>query len=267
MSDKKHPRYDVEQIRTLFLAGMKDKEIAKKLGRHSPSAWRTIQKIRLKHGWERPTGALPEPCDDSTSNDTTTPVSLSDMTSEERIAHLKRTFSTSQRFAYMFSTLDPDEVNIFQEEYFKVLHDVDDISMTEEQSLFLAIYELVLALRAQKNRKDEEDIVRQCRRGEMTEENPCFTIHVSERYEREYTAHMKQYQSLIDNLKLSRRQRLDKQIQGKKSFLDFAHELADSDAQKSVAEEIRKLNKLDNKELKRLIDSGYLLGYFEKSVN
>jgi len=269
MSGKKQPRYDVEQIRTLFLAGLSDKDIAKKLGRNAPNAWRTVQRIRLENKWERPTGAPPEQSADTSQieRSAVTAQDLSDMSSEERITYLQQSLSSSHRFAYMFNTLDPDEVNIFQEEYFKVLRDVDDISMTEEQSLFLAIYELVLALRAQKNRKDEEELVRRSRNGEIDGDDPLFTTHVSERHEREYNAHMKQYQSLIDNLKLSRRQRLDKQIQGKKSFLDFAHELSDDDAQRSVAEEIRKLNKLDDAELTRLIEKGFLLGYFERSTN
>ena len=129
-------------------------------------------------------------------------------------------------------------------------------------SLFLAIYELVLALRAQKHRKDDEDRVRDSRSGLIEQSDMRYLIKVGEEHDREYSSHMKNYQELIKRLKLSREQRLEREVKTKKTFLDYVYELSDEDAQKSVAEEIRRLNKLDNKELKRLVELGHLKGHF-----
>jgi hypothetical protein len=184
------------------------------------------------------------------------------MSPTDRVRYFEKRFQDNPRFSYMFETLSAKEVEIFQKEYLKILMEIEDLNMTEEQSLFLATYELVLSLRAQKNRKMEEDQLERCKNGEIKPDSPHFIHVVSERHDKEYTAHMKQYQSLIENLKLSRKQRLDREIKAKKSFLDYAYEFSDEAAQKSIAEEIRRLNKLDDDELKRLIKEGYLLGYF-----
>lgn len=266
MKKKKQVKYDEQKIHSLFLAGMDDKQIAEKLDRTAPNAWRSIQRIRLKNKWVRNSN----PDDDKKQRGivSASPSDLSAMDPDDKLEYLQDVFKNSRRFAYMFDTLETDEMEIFQEEYFKVLSDtVDDLSMTEEQSLFFAIYELVLSLRAQKNLKNETKDVNKSRSGEIDKDDPLFRTHVSERHEREYSSHMKQYQTLIDGLKLSRKQRLEKQIKGKKSFLDFSHEMATDDAQKSVAEKIRKINNLDNKELKRLIEEGYLKGHFEQTTD
>jgi len=262
---KKQPPYDVEQIRALFLAGLSDKEIAEKLGRNAPTAWRTIQGIRIRNGWVKKPGVKKENATEDpveTVEKIQEIIKIESMPTEERVKYFRELLKKSQRFAYMFQTLNPDEVSLFQEEYFKVLQDVDDLSMTEEQALFFAIYELVLALRAQKNRKTEEDNVEASREGRIKPDEPKYVLHVNEQHDREYTSHMKNYQKLIEDLKLSRKQRLDREIKTKKSILDFVYELSDEDAQKSVAEEIRRLNKKEDAELKRLLESGYLLGYF-----
>jgi len=262
---KKQPQYDSEQIRALFLAGLSDKEIAAKLGRPAKTAWRTIQGIRVRNGWTKKPGVKKKDNIKDAVNavaEAQAMTKIENMPFEDRIEHFKTLFKKSQRFDYMFTTLNPNEISLFQEEYFKVLQDVDDISMTEEQSIFLAIYELVLALRAQKNRKVEEDNVEKSREGTLKPDDPGYLMHVSEQYDREYTAHMKNYQKLIEDLKLSRKQRLDREIKTKKSILDYVYELADDDAQTSVAKEIRRLSKLEDEELARLIKNGYLFGIF-----
>ena len=185
------------------------------------------------------------------------------MSRSERIEFLKVKFEASARFRYMFDTISDNEKEIFQEEYFNVIQEIDDLTMTEEQGLFIAVFELVLALRAQRNRKREEDLLKDCRDGKITSNDPRFITKVDSKYDKEYADHLKAYTSSISELKLSRKQRLNQSI-SKKSFLDFANEVAEKKAQESIAETIRQMNKRKDEELSRLIENGLLLGYFKK---
>lgn len=264
---KKSDKYNHDHIKYLYQSGFSDKEIADKLGHRTPEAWRQVQKIRRRNGWLRSRGKATKALvqehlqvfDNVKDGDL---AGFSELDPKERVKVLKQKFDKSARFRYMFGTLDPEEIDIFQSEYFQLVHTIKDLTLSEEQPLFMAVYELVLALRAQKQRKDEEEILKKCRKGEILQNDPRFIVSVSDKYDREYNTHMQHYQKLIESLKLSRKQRLEKVIQQKKSFIDYAVELSSEDAQKDVASTVTKLEKKSDKELKRLIDKGLLLGYF-----
>lgn len=261
-------RYDQEEIKRLFDLGLSDKEIAQRLGHDTSSAYRTVQKIRVDNGWKRSRGrkskvAFAEGAkiiDKIHSVDGA--VDFSDMTPDARIKFLRDKFDKSTRCTYVFKSMSAEEILMFQEEYFNIVREIDDLSAAEEQSLFVAVYGFILAFRAQRAAKEESEMLNKCRKGVITRDEPEFIVAVNESHERNYDKHMKLYQNFIEQLKLSRRQRLEKEIKSKKSFIDFVYELADKDAQKGVAEEIRRLEKKSDDELKRLIKLGKLLGYF-----
>ncbi len=261
-------RYDKDEVKRLFDLGLSDKDIAQRLGHCTPTACRTVQKIRIENGWKRSRGRKNKATFVEAAkivdqiNRLDGAVDFSDMTPEAKIKFLKNKFDKSTRCTYVFKSMSAEEILMFQEEYFNVVREVDDLSAAEEQSLFVAVYGFVLAFRAQRSAKEETEILEKCRKGKISRDEPEFIIAVNESHERNYDKHMKLYSSFIEQLKLSRRQRLDKEVKSKKSFIDFVYELADKDAQQGVAEEIRKLEKKSDDELKRLLDQGLLLGYF-----
>ena len=262
-------KYDRDEIKRLFELGLSDKDIAQRLGHGTPGAFRTVQKIRIENGWKRSRGrknkatfAEAAKIVDKISKPDGGAVDFSDMTPEKRVKFLKDRFDKSTRCKYVFKSMDDEEILLFQEEYFNIVCEIDDLSAAEEQGLFIAVYGFVLAFRAQRLAKEEAEQVTKCRKGDIKPEQAGYIICVNEAHERNYDKHMKLYSSLVDQLKLSRRQRLDKEVKSKKSFIDFIYELNDKDAQKGVAEEIRKLEKKSDDELKRLVDEGLLLGHF-----
>jgi len=264
-------RFDPERIRELFNEGFDDKRIALQLGHNAVNAWRTVQRIRIKNGWTRKRGVKKKPSnpvDNSSSpvNQNIKKTAIADfsrMNPDERVDFLRERFKKSARFSRFSKTMSEDEMEVFQEEYFNIIRDIDDVSLTEEQALFFAIYDLILAMRAQVRRQEEEDILDRCRSGEIPQVDLRYIVTIDDRWDKEYNSHIKSYKEFIDNLKLSRKQRLDKQKKTKKTILDFVVELADHDNQTSVAETIRQLEKESDAELSRLVENDLLLGYFE----
>lgn len=266
-------RYDKDEIKRLFELGLSDQEIAQRLGHDTPSAGRTVQKIRIENGWKRSRGRKSEVTFAEGAkiveqiNKVDGAIDFSNMSPDERIKFLQNKFDKSTRCTYVFKSMNSEEILMFQEEYFNIVREIDDLSAAEEQSLFVAVYGFILAFRAQRSATEETNVLEKCRKGIISRDEPEFLIAVNECHERNYDKHMKLYSNFIEQLKLSRRQRLEKEIKSKKSFLDFVHSLADKDAQRGVAEEIRKLEKKSDDELKRLLKKGLLLGYFTGADN
>jgi len=265
--------YNINEIEVLVNAGFSDQEIARQLGHDKPNSWRRIQSIRLRYGFKRKKGPggnskLAEGSKTietikSIDKSPTVVENFNKMSIDEKIAFLEKRFISSSRFRMIWQTLSADEKLTFQEEYFNIIRDIENLNITEEQSLCMAIYELILAFRAQIDLKKQRDILDECQAGRIKKNDPRFIFKVDDSLEKSYQLHLKSYTDFIRSLKLSREQRLHKGRDGKKTFLDFLSEVSTSEAQKAVAEKIRQLSKLQEDELKRLIDDGLILGYFK----
>lgn len=266
-------KYNINEIEALINAGFSDKEIANQLGHDKPTAWRRIQDIRLKYGFKRKKGVKSPSnlTDGSKTIDVMRSIdknplvieNFNKMSIDDKIKFLEDKFISSSRFRMIWQTLTIEEKLTFQEEYFNIIRDIDNLNLTEEQSLCMAIYELILAFRSQIDLKKQRDLLDECQAGRITKNDPRFIFKVDDSLEKSYQLHLKSYTDFIRSLKLSREQRLTKGRDGKKTFLDFLSEVTTSDAQQSVAEKIRQLNKLQDDELKRLVDEGLILGYFK----
>lgn len=241
---------DTDKVHELYLIGTSDKDIGAAVNRSA----RSVFDLRKRNGWTKNTSTK--------AKEDITNLTLEEMTKVQRIEHLKERFQNSPRCKHMLQILNSIELELFQDEYFKLLGEIDNITAAEEQSLFLAVFEFVLAFQAQQNRSSEEEQVKKTKIGLIKPKDPDYRLQVSERWNKEYTDHMKTYRDLIGTLKLSREQRLKDEIKTKKSFLDFAQSMNDKDVQLSIATEILELNKKTDEELKRLFEKGYVMGDF-----
>ena len=106
--------------------------------------------------------------------------------------------------------------------------------------MFAAVLEFVLAFQALNRKEMEEKLRDRTLDGEFDENDPRYRRHVDDKYQKEYDQHMKLYQTLVD----------------------LAEALSQKNAQAEVADEIENLSKLKDKELKKLIDEGYVWGVF-----
>ena len=203
---------------------------------------------------------------EQTDNPTIAPVivkTLDEMSREERFKYIESRLKGTARFRLAFKSFDPEEREVFIEEYLNIIRSTETLTEAEEQALFASILELILAFQSL-NRKEEEEKLRDLSMsGEIPETDPRFRRFVDEKYQKEYDQHMKLYQKGMEQLKMSRQQRLKEVRSQKMTLVDLAEALSSKNAQSEVAEEIEKLSKIKDEELKRLLEEGHLHGIFE----
>lgn len=245
-------------VRELSAQGKSNVEIASLMAERFPADWnaksahRTVARI-LKE-LEEPTATK----DHSTQSKT-----LDEMTREERTRYIEARLQASPRFRMALQNFDKTEKDVFVHEYLKVVGSTDTLTEVEEQALFASVLELILAFQAL-NRKEMEEKWRDASlRGDINENDPTFRRIVDDKYQREYDQHMKLYQRGMEQLKMSRKDRLKEVRSQKQTLLDLAESLSNKTAYGEAATEIERLSKLKDEELKRLLDSDYLYGVFE----
>lgn len=188
---------------------------------------------------------------------------LDEMTREDRSSFIEERLQQTPRFRMAFKSFEKDEKDVFIDEYLKVIKSTDTLTEVEEQALFASILELILAFQALNRKEMEERWRDQSMRGEIEETDPKYRRHVDNKYQQEYDQHMKLYQKSMEQLKMSRKDRLKEVRSQKQTLLDLAESLSFKNTQTEAANEIERLSKLRDEELKRLIDGGFLHGVFE----
>lgn len=260
---------DKEMIVSLSADGKTDSEIAEKIGWTNKTAARKVGKIRRELGLKK-NGGKP-PSKDLAAKAENLVVSMDQMTKEVRFKYVQEKFMSNPRTKFVLGVMGEEERHLFTEEYFTILKSTDSLTEAEEQQLFTAILEYVLGMRAMRIKTEEENLYRESMRGNIPrylgegktqEENPQYRSRVDRRFEDEYNSRIKNYQSLMSELKMSRRSRLDKIKQDRKSLVDVAMELSSKDAQATAANEIERLSKMQDDELKRMLENDYIIGVF-----
>lgn len=188
---------------------------------------------------------------------------LDEMTRDERARYIEGRMQATPRFRMAFRSFSQEDKDVFVDEYMGVIRSVDSLTEVEEQALFASILELVLAFQAL-NRKEKEERWRdESLEGHIPEDDPRFRRHVDNKYQQEYDQHMKLYQKGMEQLKMSRKDRLKEVRSQKLSLVDLAEELSSKNVQSEAADEIERLAKMKDAELQRLLELGHLHASFE----
>ncbi len=194
----------------------------------------------------------------------TSVITLDQMSKEERYKYLKDNITKTPRGVIIFSSFSGQEKDFFIDEYFKILQSTDSLNEVEEQQLFSACVEFILAYRVLSLKSEEEKCYAETMQGLWKQGDPRYRAFLDERFQKEYVQHTEAYRKFITDLKMSRAQRLDKIKNEKRTLVDLATELSNKSAQSQAADEIVRLSKETDEELKRMIESGYLFGVFEE---
>jgi hypothetical protein len=250
---KVFPEEEKQAVRKLSREGLTNTAIAAKMQELYPENWTT------KHGDRAVARILAE---DPVSLTTSENKTLDEMTREERYKHIQSKLSSTPRFRLTFNKFKDEEKEVFVDEYLNIVRATDTITEVEEQGLFAAILELILALQALGRKEQEEDYYERSMNNEIPSTDPKYRTFVNEKYQKEYDQHMKLYQNGIKGLKMSREQRLKEVRTERRTLVDLAEELSHRTTQAQVATEIERLNKLSDEELKKLLEAGHVLGEF-----
>ncbi len=242
--------------------GKSDAEIADLLGwtKDMADAPRAVAKQRRKLSLKK-TGNDPIPKIDR-SNLAKNKL-LEVMTRQERFDFIKSRIHSNPRNVLVFRSLSKEEEAFFLSEYYNVLQSTDSITEAEEQQLFVAMIEYVLAFRSLEMKTEEERCVQETLNGEHEKDDARYKLKVDPRHAEDYENHLSTYQNLMNGLKMSRKQRLDKVKSDRRTLVDVASELSTQNAQSVAADEIERLSLSSDEELKRLLDNGYVSGLFE----
>lgn len=246
------PKEEKELVIQLSKEGNTYVEIAKAMAEKFPTSW------NAKNAARSVARILKGKNDDGEDEKT-----LDEMTRDERANFIESRLQGTPRFKLAFRNFDKEEKEVFIGEYMSVIKSTETITETEEQSLFAAVLELVLALQSLSRKEREEQWFEESLAGRIPDSDARYRRFVDDRYHKEYDAHMKLYQKGIDQLKMSRSQRLESVRSHKQTLIDLAQELSSRNAQAEVAEEIERLSKAKDNELKKMIDEGHLYGIFE----
>lgn len=243
------------RVRELSLDGLPNTEIAQRMRNEYPENWgskyahRTVARILKESEEESKKIAMK---------------TLDEMSREERFRHIESRLQHSPRFKMAFKNFDVEEKTLFIDEYLSIIKSTDTLTEVEEQAVFAAVLEFVLAVQALNRKETEEKFRDMTMNGEIEDnDDPRFRRHVDDKYQREYDQHMKLYQKGMEQLKMSRQQRLKEVRSQKQTLVDLAETLSNKNAQAEVADEIERLSKLKDEELKKLLDLGHIHGTFE----
>jgi hypothetical protein len=266
------PKTFSQEERTLAMQwsddGLTYAEIAKRLSNDFPDNWKDLKSPEraigrlLKQAREQKASVV----DPLKSNSKVPEKTLDEMTREERHVFISHKLQSTPRFRLTFRNFGDDEKDLFMEEYLSVIKSTDTITEAEEQALFAAVLELVLALQALSRKEQQESWYEQTKNAAFDEEDSRYTPHLggAEKYAKEYDNHMKLYQKGMEQNKMARHQRLKQSNTERKSLVDLAEELSSKNARSTAADDIEKLSKLRDEELKDMIANGYILGKFEE---
>lgn len=233
--------------------GHNNVEIAKYMSENYPANWST------KSGDRTVARILSDRKESFVSQQEKT---LDEMTREERFKYINARLQETPRFRMAFSNFQDTEKEVFVDEYLKIVKSTDSLTEVEEQALFAAILELVLAFQALSRKEREEGYLQKSMDGEYVDGDPKFRRFVDDKYQKEYDQHMKLYNSGIKTLKMSREQRLKEVRSERRTLVDLAEELSHKTTQAEVANEIERLAKASDDELKRMLEEGHVFGDF-----
>lgn len=255
---KRFPDEQRFHIFELARQGLSYTEIAEKMKKEYPEDWssdyahRTVAKI------------VKEEMDEKVAETgIDTDKTLDEMSRDERYRFIEARLSHTPRFRLAFKNFDEDDKSVFIEEYLSIIRSTETLTEAEEQALFAAIMELVLAFKALGRKETQEKLRDQSLSGEIPETDPRFTRHVDSKYQKEHDDHMKLYQKGMSELKMSRSQRLKEVRSQKQTLVDVAAALSQKNAQAEVADEIERLSKYKDEQLIKLLEEGHIHGVFE----
>lgn len=257
--------------------GYTQKQIADKLRPGVKFAWRSVGEI-VREGRRKEVKALP--VTNHAPGVASTPIlPSSSYTSTVELPDGMADSLTAKEFMTM---MDDDQSAIFVATYEDLRGDADDEALTraENEMLIRASYSNVKYLRAQSLLNTAESYLMQELDGSIpdTDRGKAMRRFAGgrESYKKECEQWQKEYMDYLNDLKLTRRQRLDKIKDTRNTFLDLQQQLTDKAKRESVIEDIKRINLSTEAEFRRMAKGEpgpdgkvyrWLIGAFDEYVN
>lgn len=233
--------------------GYTQKQIADKLRPGVKFAWRSVGEI-IREGRQKETESLPVTT--HAPGVASTPVLPS--SSYTSIVELPEDMADSLTAKEFMTMMSEDQRAIFVATYEDLRGDADDEALTraENEMLIRASYSNVKYLRAQSLLNTAETYLMDEIDGNIPDTDAGKAMRRfaggRESYKKECEQWQKEYMHYLNDLKLTRRQRLDKIKDIRNTFLDLQQELTDQAKRSSIIEDIKRINLATANELRRM---------------
>jgi hypothetical protein len=245
-----------EKATVLRLAaeGYTQKQIAEKLRPGVKSAWRSVGVIVRE---ERERQIRDVPVTNHAPGVSSTPVLPSSKLASSNVT-LPDGMTDSLTAREFMTLMDDDQKAIFVATYEDLRGDADEEALTsaENEMLIRASYSHIKYLRAQSMLHRAETYLMDDLDGKLSDSDDDKAKRRfaggREVFKKEVEQWQKEYMDYLNDLKLTRRQRLDKIKDTRNTFLDLQQELTDEIRRESIVEEIRKINSATEQELYRM---------------
>lgn len=171
---------------------------------------------------------------------------------------LPDSMSTSLSAQEFMTMMDDDQKKVFIATYESLRGDADEESLTkaENEMLIRASFANVKYLRAQSMVSLAENIILADMEGMLTDSDEDNAkkrfAGRGDNYKKDAEQWHKEYMELLNDLKLTRKQRLDKIKDTRNTFLDLQNELMQKVRQQSIIEEIKRINNATDEEFRRM---------------
>ncbi len=250
-------RWSPDEKRTalqLAKEGYTHKDIAERLRPGVKSAWRSVGEIiREDRKLKTQVAASPTP-----SGTQPTPIAVLPSHSPSVLVALPPSMNSSLTAKEFMTMMDNDQRRIFIATYEDLRGDADDESLTraENEMLIRASYSNVKYLRAQSLLNLAENYLMADIEGGLTDSDTDQAKRRfaggRESYKKEVEQWHTEYMELLNDLKLTRKQRLDKIKDTRNTFLDLQQELVDKVRKNSLVEDIKRINMATEQEFRRM---------------
>ena len=223
----KYSEEDIKNILKMHQEGATHKQIAEKVRPGVPSAWRIIGDIIRKN--------------------------------KKNVVVLPSQSKSTQEYLTM---LDVSQHDLFISTYedLKGEADTEQLTKAENEMLLRAAFSHVKYLNAQKMLSKVDQYLMmdlEGKLGDSDQDNAKKRLAGrGDVYKKEAEQWHREYMELMNDLKLTRKQRLDKIKDTRNTFLDLQQELFNKNRQESIIEDIKKINTITKEELIRLANGG-----------
>jgi hypothetical protein len=229
--------------------GFTYKEIAERLRPGVKSAYRSIGEIVR----EERSGQAIQP---TSPQATSTPLSIPGRPSST--IQLPSEMSGSLTAHELMHMMDDDQKRLFINTYKDLRGDADEESLTkaENEMLIRCSYSNVKYLRAQALLSTAENYLMMEMEGHLTDSDTDKAkkrfAGGRESYKKEVEQWHKEYMELLNDLKLTRKQRLDKIKDTRNTFLDLQLQLTEKARRESIVDDVKRINRATDEELRRM---------------
>lgn len=249
------------EVMRLVDEGYTYKQVAEKLRPGVASAWRSVgeivreEKAKQTSQQAQATSPQPQPSGAQSPQMPSLPGYLSVQSAKVTLPPPMAHSLTAQQFMLM---MDDDQRRLFIATYMDLRGDADEESLTkaENEMLIRAAFSNVKYLRAQAMLTTSESYLMMEMEGGLTDSDEDKAkkrfAGRSDAYKKEAEQWHKEYMELLNDLKLTRKQRLDKIKDNRNTFLDLQQELMTKVRQESIVEEIKRINNATDAELRRM---------------